>query len=106
MQSCYYRYVMDNRLKRQAALYMLITLVDENNGSIDINAGTIRRFYNDEDQVVKVEHSDGTTSLAADLDGEELYDATLKWIADNPRKYKVIGAKIDQRFNDMIRGVI
>ena len=44
LQSCYYRYVMDNRLKRQAALYMLISLVDENNGSIDINSNAIRRL--------------------------------------------------------------
>lgn len=47
LQSCYYRYVMDNRLKRQAALYMLISLVDENNGSIDINSNAIRRSFND-----------------------------------------------------------
>ena len=43
---------MDNRLKRQAALYMLISLVDENNGSIDINSDAIRRSFTDEDQTV------------------------------------------------------
>lgn len=46
---------MDRRMKRQAALYMLITLVDEYGGSIDINAGTIRRVFNDENQVVKAD---------------------------------------------------
>ena len=62
-------------MKRQAALYMLIMLVDDCGRSIEINSDKIRRFYNDENQVVKVEHTDGTTALAADLSGEELYDA-------------------------------
>ena len=34
---------MDARLKRRAALYMLITLIDENGGSIDIRSDAIRR---------------------------------------------------------------
>ena len=72
LQSCYYRYVMDNRLKRQAALYMLISLVDENNGNIDINSDAIRRSFNDEDQTVMVEKSDGTIALAADMDGKNI----------------------------------
>lgn len=55
MQSLSKTKTMDRRMKRQAALYMLITLVDEYGGSIDINAGTIRRVFNDENQVVKAD---------------------------------------------------
>ena len=72
MHSCYYKYVMDNRMKRQAAIYMLISLVDENNGSIDINSDAIRRSFNDEDQTVMVVKSDGTIALAADMDGKNI----------------------------------
>lgn len=50
---------MDRRLKRQTALYMLITLVDDNNGRIDINVGTIRRVFSDKNLVVKAEQSNG-----------------------------------------------
>ena len=95
---------MDRRMKRQAALYMLITIVDDCGGSIAINSDKIRRFYNDENQVVKVEYPDGTTALAADLSGDELYDATLKWVHENSREFRTIKSKIDKRFNDMILG--
>ena len=95
---------MDRRMKRQAALYMLITIVDECGGCIDVNAGTIRRVFNDENQVVKVEYPDGTTALAADLSGDELYDATLKGVHENSREFRTIKSKIDKRFNDMILG--
>ena len=91
-------------MKRQAALYMLITLVDDCGGSIEINSDKIRRFYNDENQVVKAELSDGTTALAADLDGEEINNATLKWATDNPREFETIKSNVDKRFNDMILG--
>jgi hypothetical protein len=39
---------MDKRLKRQAALYMLITLIDENEGFIDINSDVIKSSFSDE----------------------------------------------------------
>jgi len=77
---------MDNRLKRQAALYMLISLVDENNGSIDINSDAIRRSFNDEDQTVMVEKSDGTIALAADMDSEIL-DISRKGVRCNSILY-------------------
>lgn len=97
LQSCYYRYVMDNRLKRQAALYMLISLVDENNGSIDINSDAIRRSFNDDDQTVMVEKSDGTIALAAEMDGEILDKAVRKWIANNPRKFEAVRSKLNPK---------
>ena len=100
MQSCYYRYVMDNRLKRQAALYMLISLVDENNGSIVINSDAIRRSFNDEDQTVMVEKSDGTIALAADMDGEILDKAVRKWIANNPRKFETVRSKLNPKMTN------
>ena len=94
---------MDRRLKRQAALYMLITLVDANNGSIEINGGAIRRSFNDEDQVVKVEQSDGTIALAADMNFEDLDGAVRKWIADNPREFEAIRPKLNpKKMNYMV----
>ena len=96
---------MDARLKRRAALYMLITLIDENGGSIEIRSDAIRRGFNDENQVVKVEKSDGTIALAADIDSEALDTAVRKWIADNARKFEMIASKIDPKYHELIRGV-
>ena len=86
---------MDKRLKRQAALYMLITLVDENEGYIEINSDVIRSSFNDEDQVVKAKLKDGTVALAADLDGDVLHEAVSKWMGDNPNQSKYIMSKLD-----------
>ena len=88
---------MDKRLKRQAALYMLITLVDENEGYIEINSDVIRSTFNDEDQVVKAKLKDGTVALAADLDGDVLHEAVCKWMVDNPNQSKYIMSKLDPR---------
>ena len=52
-----------------------IDMTKTGENDIEINYAKIRRFYNDENQVVKVEHTDGTTALAANLSGESLYDA-------------------------------
>jgi hypothetical protein len=88
---------MDKRLKRQAALYMLITLVDENEGYIEINSDVIRSTFNDEDQVVKAKLKDGSVALAADLDGDVLHEAVSKWMGDNPTQSKYIMSKLDPR---------
>ena len=37
--------IMDERIKKRAALYMLIKLVDENNGSISINTEEVKRVF-------------------------------------------------------------
>lgn len=76
---------MEDRMKRQAALYMLIKLVDDNKGSIIINSDDLRRAFNDENQVVNVEKTDGTIALAADMDGPVLDTAVRKWLNDNIR---------------------
>lgn len=70
---------MEKWLKKRAALYMLISLVDENNGSININNGTVRRIYNDADEIVRVEYTTGEVALLADADFETMNDAVLKW---------------------------
>ena len=76
---------MEDRMKRQAALYMLIKLVDDNNGSIIINSDDLSRAFNDENQVVNVEKTDGSIALAADMDGSVLNTAVRKWLNDNNR---------------------
>ena len=48
---------MEERMKKRAALCMLITLVDNNNGCINIGTDTVKRVFNDEDEVVKIEYA-------------------------------------------------
>lgn len=40
--------ILDNRVKKQAAFYMLVKFVDENNGSITVNTDKVKRVFNDE----------------------------------------------------------
>ena len=74
---------MDKWLKKRAALYMLIKLVDENNGSIDINNDKVRRVFNDEDDIVRIEYVDSQIGLLADADFKTMNDAVMKWQTDN-----------------------
>ena len=69
---------MDDRIRRQAVLYTAIALVDHNAGSVVIN-GNIKRIFNDEDDLVKVEYADGRIGLACDANTEELDQAIRKW---------------------------
>lgn len=70
---------MEERMKRRAALYMLIKLVDENNGSITINTDKVKRVFNDEDDIVRIEYVTGEVALLADADFDTMNDAILKW---------------------------
>ena len=75
---------MDERLKRNAALYQLIKLVDENNGSLNIGTEKVKRVFNDKDDVVRIEYVNGEVQLLADSDFNTMNDAILKWQNDNP----------------------
>ena len=70
---------MDKWLKKRAALYQLIKLVDENNGSITINTDKVKRVFNDEDDIVRIEYVTGEVALLADADFETMNDAINKW---------------------------
>ncbi len=74
-------------MKRHAALCMLIALVDENNGEIEINSTDIKRVFNDENEIVKVELANGDIVLAADQSYDSLNNAVLKWQKYNPGKF-------------------
>lgn len=74
---------MENRMKKRAALYMLIDLVDKNNGSVTINTDKVKRVFNDENQYVHIEYTNGEIGLLADADFETMNDAVLKWQKDN-----------------------
>lgn len=76
---------MENWLKKRAALYQLIKLVDENDGSITINTNKVKRVFNDEDEVVRIEYVTGEVALLADADFDTMNDAILKWQKINPR---------------------
>lgn len=74
---------MEERKKRYAALYMLIKLVDDNNGNINIGTDKVKRVFNDENDVVKIEYTTGDVALLADADFDTMNDAILKWQSDN-----------------------
>ena len=81
---------MEERMKKRAALCMLITLVDNNNGSINIGTDTVKKVFNDEDEVVKIEYANGIVALAADADYDTINNAVLKWKEDNPQIFGLI----------------
>lgn len=81
---------MEERMKRYAALCMLIKLVDENNGSISIGTDKVKRVFNDTDDVVRIEYANGEVALLADADYDTMNDAVLKWKSDNPNEFSVI----------------
>ena len=70
-------------MKRRAALYMLIKLVDENDGSITINTDRVKRVFNDSDDIVRIEYVNGEMALLADADFDTMNNAILKWQSDN-----------------------
>ena len=71
---------MENWLKKRAALYMLIKLVDENDGSITINTDKVKRVFNDADDIVRIEYVTGEVALLADADFETMNDTINKWL--------------------------
>ena len=76
--------MMEEWLKKRAALYQLIKLVDANNGSISIGTDRVTRVFNDEDDVIRIEYVGGDVGLLADADFNTMNDAILKWQHDNP----------------------
>lgn len=81
---------MEKRIKKHSALCMMITLVDENNGSVDINNGKVKKVFNDENEIVMIEYSNGEVALLADADYDTINDSILKWKSDNPHKFSMI----------------
>ncbi len=77
-------------MKRNAALCMLITLVDNNNGCINIGNDKVKRVFNDADDVVRIEYIGGEVALLADADYETMNNAVLKWKEDNPQMFALI----------------
>ena len=75
--------ILDNRVKKQAAFYMLTKFVDENNGSITVNTDKVKRVFNDENEYVHIEYMSGEVGLLSDADFETMNDAVLKWQKDN-----------------------
>ena len=71
--------IMNERMKKRAALYMLIRFVDENNGSITINTDKVKRVFNDENDIVRIEYVSGEVGLLADADFDTMNNAILKW---------------------------
>lgn len=70
---------MNERMKKRAALYMLIRFVDENNGNITINTDKVKRVFNDENDIVRIEYVSGEVGLLADADFDTMNNAILKW---------------------------
>ena len=70
---------MEKWLEKRAALYQLIKMVDENNGSINVNTGKVKRVFNDTEDIVKIEYVSGEVALLADADFATMNEAILKW---------------------------
>ncbi len=81
-------------MKKRAALTMLIALVDGNSGSLIINNDRVKRVFNDENEIVRIEYSTGEVSLLADADFETIDKTILKWSNDNPSRFNEIRARI------------
>ena len=77
---------MEQWLKKRAALYQLIKLVDEHDGNIIINNDKVKRVFNDEDDIVRIEYLTGEVALLADADFDTMNDAINKWQSDNIKK--------------------
>ena len=88
---------LDYRMKRQVALAMLITLVDSNDGTVYINSDTVKRVFNDENEIVKIEYANGVIALAADADFDTMNEAILKWRGDNPQKFASIMEDVNRK---------
>lgn len=76
---------MEEWLKKRAALYQLIKLVDDNHGSITVNTNKVKRVFNDADDIVKVEYKSGDVALLADADFEIINNIVLNWLSNNGR---------------------
>lgn len=72
---------MDERTKKRAAIYMLIDLVDKNGGNILVNSNKVRRVFNDEDDIVKIEYKDTRVALLADADFPTMDEAIKKYLS-------------------------
>ncbi len=81
---------MEERIKRHAALCMLIKLVDKNDGDIEVNTDQVKRVFNDEDSVVRIEYVTGEVGLLADADYETMNSAVWKWKGENPQQFAMI----------------
>ena len=75
---------MEQWLKKRAALYTLIRMVDENGGSISIGTDMVTRVFSDEDDVVRIEYVTGEMALVADADFNTMNDAILKFQNGTP----------------------
>ena len=91
---------MEERMKRNAALAMLITFVDNNNGSININTDKVKRVYNDADEIVRIEYVTGEVGLLADADYDTMNNAVMKWKDDNPQLFALIMDGLSNKDNN------
>ena len=75
--------IMDDKIKKRAALYMLIDLVDKNGGSITVGTNKVKRVFNDNEDIVRVEYNSGEIALLADADFQTMDEAIHKWQSNN-----------------------
>ena len=78
---------MDKRLRKQAALYTIISIVDANNGSVILKSDKIRRIFNDDNDIVMVEYASGEVGLAADVDIDTLESVIYEWRDNHPIEF-------------------
>ena len=62
---------------------MLIDLVDKNGGSISVGTDKVKRVFNDDEEIVRVEYNSGEIALLADADFQTMDEAIHKWQSNN-----------------------
>ena len=70
---------MEKWMKKRAALYMLIKLIDENNGCIIVNNDKVKRVYNDTDDIVRIEYINSDVALLADADFDTMNNIIMNF---------------------------
>ena len=81
---------MDKRMKKRAAFYTLVAILDANKGEILAHNHSIRRVYNDENDIVMAEKTDGSCCLAYDLSFDILDSLVREWRDTHLEKFQSI----------------
>lgn len=81
---------MDDKIRKRAAFYTVTSIVDANNGNVPFESDKLKRIFNNEDNVVMVEYTNGEIGLAADANIDTLESAICEWRDKHPNEFERI----------------
>lgn len=85
---------MDSKLKRQATLCMFIAMVDYFDGNMEWNTTGITKAYNNEEETVVVECSDGTVHAVGNMDVDIMAKSIDEWKEQHSQEFELILASL------------